>query len=429
MSGTWLIPNIGAEEGLARDDDGSEPAEADAYARAAQFADPNDPVLQSAGLWRMLFGADARFVGADRFWGASREPARGSASFWPAEWGERDDSGPAFAWLATPAAAWLNTRRAAQRAGRHDCALLGADPDVVRVVHDKAFAHRVATAAGWLPSEIASAIEPLEPDALRTPGAAHAWVIDSVRRWPDWMDRRFVLKPRFGTSGRGRVAGSGDQIAVGRTGFARLASTGGAMLEPWLQRTVDLSAQMWIEPDGQLVLLGTTELVVERSGLYRGHRGIVDHRGRVGSGSRFDETLREAAIAIGRAAFEHGYWGPCGVDAFAFRADGVEVFRPIVEFNARFTLGTVVIGLLRRSLRWIRSALALDPGEVRAFGFALRAPDGWDPSPDTGVFLPLSGSGGPGLVVASDPEVVDSRFGVIETGARAQRAIDGKKSR
>ena len=144
------------------------------------------------------------------------------------------------------------------------------------------------------------------------------------------------------------------------------------------------------------------------------HRGTLDHRGRVSSGSRYDERLREAAITVGRAAHEHGYWGPCGVDAFAFRADGVEQFRPVVEFNARFTLGTVVVGLLRRALPKIRSALSLDPGGVRAFGFALCEPgSGWS-QPEDGLLIPLSASPGPGLVVASDRERLDSLFGLVE---------------
>ena len=40
-----------------------------------------------------------------------------------------------------------------------------------------------------------------------------------------------------------------------------------------------------------------------------------------------------------------GFSGPCGLDAFAFRsASGGEAFRPVVEWNARFNLGTLAIG-------------------------------------------------------------------------------------
>lgn len=415
MTGTLLIPNIGADQSLALEPGDREAAARDMCAQAAEFADVADPVTQTAALWRLLFGAEARFA-------APREA--GVTGFWPAGFGRRTRD-PVFAWLDTPAAAWLNTPAAEQVASQCGHTLLGAGPAVVEVVHDKAFSHQVAAAAGFLPAALDTLVEVLEPAALRDAAGARAWIVDSVNRWPDWTERRFTLKPRFGTSGRGRVAGTGERIAAGKGGFRRLSDSGGAILEPWLRRTIDLSAQMWIGPDGQIVLLGTTELLVEPSGLYRGHRGTIDSRGRVHSASRYDESLREAAAAVARAAFAAGYWGPCGLDAFVFRADGREVFRPIVEFNARFTLGTLVVGLLRRALPRIRDALSLDPGGLRSFYFSLREPDaGWS-QPDRGLLVPLSpaedslrevdapqtASPGPGLVLAVDRDALDQQLG------------------
>ncbi len=407
MSGTLLIPNIGAEEGLGREPSDRDIAPPDRDVRAAEFADAADPVLQTAALWRLLFGVEARFA-------APREA--GAAEFGPAGCGRRP-SGPAFAWLDTQAAAWLNTTAAEQIARHRGQTLLGAPPAVVESVHDKAFAHRVAISEKLLPAPLDPLVEVLEPAALQDAVAARSWIVDRVSRWPDWTERRFTLKPRFGTSGRGRIAGTGERIAAGEGGFRRLADCGGVMLEPWLRRTIDLSAQMWIEPDGQIVLLGTTELIVEPSGLYRGHRGTVDSKGRVHSTSRYDEPLREAAAAVARAAFAEGYWGPCGLDAFAFQADGREVFRPVVEFNARFTLGTLVVGLLRRVLPRIREALSLEPGGLRPFYFSLSGPEGGWAQPDRGLLVPLfssrapdseeSASPGAGLMLAMDRDALD----------------------
>jgi len=406
---TLLIPNIGSEEGL-----GFAPGDTPGpFAQAAELGDIVDPVLQTAALWRMLFGSEARFEASCT--GAltvTRAPA-----FWPADFGAQTPE-PVFGWLDVSAAAWLNTADAERIARERGCPLLGAPSATVSEVHDKAFAHSVAVAERLLPPSLDSLIEVIEPAALRDATGARGWIVDSVERWPDWTQRRFTLKPRFGTSGRGRVAGTGDRIAAGEGGFRRLAQSGGAMLEPWLRRTCDLSAQMWIQPDGQVVLLGTTELVVAPSGLYRGHRGTVDSRGRVHSASRFDEPLREAAVAVARAAFSAGYFGPCGVDAFAFLADDREVFRPVVEFNARFTLGTVVVGLLRRALPRIREVLSLGPGELRSFYFGLGEPEcGWHRS-DRGLLVLLSSGDepdrppdtserGPGLFVAIDREDID----------------------
>jgi hypothetical protein len=195
------------------------------------------------------------------------------------------------------------------------------------------------------------------------------------------------------------------------------------MLEPWLKRTCDLSAQFWIGPGRQIVLLGTTELLVEGSGLYRGHRGFVDSRGRVTSGSRFDAAMLDACVAVAEAAVAAGYQGPCGVDAFAFEKEPGRIeLRPIVEFNARFTLGIIAIGLLRRALPRIRQELSLDPGGLRAFLFRLDAPPGgWPDNTDAqgALLIPLSAEdpdagarAKPGLLLADDREALDRALAI-----------------
>jgi hypothetical protein len=91
----------------------------------------------------------------------------------------------------------------------------------------------------------------------------------------------------------------------------------------------------------------------------------------VTSGAGFDDALIAAASEIARAAHAAGYYGPCGVDAFTFRRDGEKILRPIVELNARFTTGTVAIGLLRRARPWLEASVPPEPGERRSFAFRL----------------------------------------------------------
>ena len=90
-------------------------------------------------------------------------------------------------------------------------------------------------------------------------------------------------------------------------------------------------------------MLGTMEQIVAPSGVYLGHLAEIDSRGRVFSGSAHEESLREAAAVAARHAHEEGFFGPCGIDAFGVEfkdADGGtrEILRPLVEFNARFTI-------------------------------------------------------------------------------------------
>jgi hypothetical protein len=75
------------------------------------------------------------------------------------------------------------------------------------------------------------------------------------------------------------------------------------------------------------------------------------------------------------------------VDAFSFKIPSSEdvdspeaernLLRPIVEFNARFTLGIVAIGLIRRALAQRPAPLGLAPGERRAVLFALSPPSAY----------------------------------------------------
>jgi hypothetical protein len=217
------------------------------------------------------------------------------------------------------------------------------------------------------------------------------------------MGGRFTLKPRHGSSGRGRFGGALHEIDATtlQSALARLASRGGAILEPWLDRDEDLSVQLSIDPAGEILVLGSLAQRVSSSGVYRGHRGIVDARGRVRSNSRWDEPLREAAVQVARCAREAGFHGPCGVDAFTFRGeDGSLRLRPVVELNARFTSGTVVLGLVRRALGTLGPRLGLAPGALLAFEFDLETADATEtPARDTeSLSLALTpGEAGPRL--------------------------------
>jgi hypothetical protein len=68
------------------------------------------------------------------------------------------------------------------------------------------------------------------------------------------------------------------------------------------------------------------------------------------------------------------------------------LLRPAVELNARFTTGTLVVGLVRRSLPSIAPRIGLGPGEPRFFYFALEAPKAGWPTPVPGELevVPLS---------------------------------------
>lgn len=317
---------------------------------------------------------------------------------------------PAFDWLpgAGEAVAWLNDENAESEARAAGRELWGAKPECVRRVHDKAFAHALAEREGLIPTRLRGAVRVLDAAALQPDAAGIAAVEAALASLPDWARERFTLKPRLGSSGRGRVAGANaiaDTPAI-RGALARLAARGGAVLEPWLDRIEDLSAQLFLSSDGTLRMLGTTRVVVTPAGLYRGQRGLVDSKGRIVSGSEHDEALREAAVLAAQAAAAEGFRGACGIDAFSFRAPEGIVLRPLLEINARFTAGTIAIGLVRRQLDTLKRHFALGPEQRLAFHFALTPPPkGWRES-SAEVLTVALGAGGAGLAFgSSEPEL------------------------
>ena len=170
-----------------------------------------------------------------------------------------------------------------------------------------------------------------------------------------------VVKGAFGAAGQSQVRldpaePRADQLAQ----VARLLEMQGeVVVEPWLDKLVDLSAQLEIGAPGPARLLGWTRFFTDTRGQYRGSlvsqplSGLDQELRRFLCGEgrdqrrlwRFFETLAE--FLAGRLAAS-GYTGPVGVDALVFRQQGRLRLKPIVEINPRFTMGRVALGLARR---------------------------------------------------------------------------------
>jgi hypothetical protein len=369
-----LFPNLGAEEG-----DDWKPFQSQARVRMA------------ARLWCLLYGAQARFDFPGRTPDQELK-VETCAGLWPPALGPVPENA-VFDWLdaSSGPTAWLNTQSLERELEAVSSERLsGPRWASVAEVHDKAFAVRAARKLDLVPADLESCIRVIDADSCDSPDALIVSLDAALARWPDWTRREFILKPRIGGSGRGRVSGrlSLDQPDI-RGAFARLAKRGGAILEPWLQRRTDLSVSLRVPPPGNpdqsTTILGTLEMLVTAGGVYRGHCGEVDSRGRIFSGHAMDETLRADAAAVANHARETGFFGPCGIDAFTYTHSPAESalpmadrpeddtsperehLRSLVEFNARMTMGLVAIGLVRRGLPKIRIALDLDPGGRRGF--------------------------------------------------------------
>lgn len=311
-----LFPNLGAED------------ERPLSVVAPDFA------AALASTWACLFDGRAELTGAR---------ARPS-------WMSDDDAAFPFLSGAEGLVPWLSTTTTQGLADELGLAHTAPLPVVARTVGDKAWALHVAREERLLPPPLHEVLTAFEPSDLDGP-RSRAVVDERLASWPASLSESFTLKPRFGSSGRGRVKGRGGRLDDdGARALPRLAQRGGAILEPWLQRSEDLSAQLFLDDSGAVSLLGTTRQRVSASGVWQGNALVLEENGAVHSGSSFDDEVRAAALVVGKRAAAAGFRGCLGIDAFAYRGgDGAALLRPLVEVNARFTMGIVALGLARRA--------------------------------------------------------------------------------
>ena len=241
MNSPLLLPNLGAEEGGD-------------WRRLLR--EPR--VGTAARLWRWLFPAGATVAGEEQ------PEAPIAWQRWPAAL-ETNREAPAFDWLGESSGCvpWLADAAARADPAGAGLAMAGPAAEVVAHVHDKAFAWQAAESVGLVPRSLRGTVRILEPRELEHPEAALDTLRSALDDWPDWTCGRFTLKPRLGTSGRGRIDGRAETLDAASltAAFPRLARCGGAVLEPWLDRIGDLSAQVRVSEEQGVVLMGSLELL------------------------------------------------------------------------------------------------------------------------------------------------------------------------
>lgn len=166
-----------------------------------------------------------------------------------------------------------------------------------------------------------------------------------------------VLKAPLGASGRlmRRCAADVPLDATARAWASRyLTAHGGLVVEPWLQRVADLSVPLvWHEQGARGEVL---HALIDPGGRPGGH--VLGHRlaaWPAGLHRRWNEGgLRQAAgqavSTIGAALRDSGPLIAAGVDMFLYQLapTGPIWLRPLVELNARYTMGHLAVVLERR---------------------------------------------------------------------------------
>jgi hypothetical protein len=212
---------------------------------------------------------------------------------------------------------WGASRAVAAWAGHH----YAMPPwEVVRAVHSKEFSF---TRSPKLPGSM----------LLRQEEEARAFF--AVSKKP------FVLKTCFGLSGQGHLI-VGDAVEEARVlQFLKAEWQQGlpVIAEPWVERMLDFSTQWELSQTGEITYLGATICENDAKGRYLQNKvgeitipHLEEHK-------RIARPILEEMIAL-------GYFGNVGIDAMVYGVS--HTLHPIVEINARKTMGWVALEVQRR---------------------------------------------------------------------------------
>ena len=223
-----------------------------------------------------------------------------------------------------------------------------------------------------------------ETEAVGTTCETTKQVLMQIERLAAAGSGAVVVKALYGSSGRGQIHCRGGQVRAEQRGQLAnmLRRQGQVVVEPWLDKVVDLSLHFDVGVEGAAVVAGWTRFLTSGRGQYRGSfvgsltAGLDEEAKRFlyGDGRdarrlpRLGEQLAEWLVEPLRAA---GYQGPVGVDALVYRDRDRLRLKPIVEINPRTTMGRVALKL-RQAVNSARTALwlVLSRREVVAAGFA-----------------------------------------------------------
>jgi len=172
-----------------------------------------------------------------------------------------------------------------------------------------------------------------------------------------------VLKQAFGVAGSNALRLLEPEILETQWRWIRNAfeHKRELVVEPWLDRLQDFSVQLEMTDSG-LKLCGFTGLINDARGQFVANFAESHHHKRIPSkvitlfreipdiSSRMLELYDFIIKALEAELRAVHFTGPIGIDAFVYRdATGTARLKPIVEINPRYTMGRVLVELMRQT--------------------------------------------------------------------------------
>ncbi len=170
------------------------------------------------------------------------------------------------------------------------------------------------------------------------PGSVVISSVEQLRSVVEECPYDWVIKHPLGFSALERMVGKAGVLSHSPLGFARIRLEKGwkLLFEPWVEGSRGFSHHYQIARDGSFVFVGECGLLTDPGGVHRGNR--------ITQGESDPRLLEVGGRVCGEMA-ALGYWGPLGLDGLEGTLGGEQVFRPLLEINARYSFGRLTLAL------------------------------------------------------------------------------------
>lgn len=195
----------------------------------------------------------------------------------------------------------------------------------------------------------------------KLPGATLLYKQEEAARWLEEQKGLKVFKTCFGVSGRGHhfvetltpetLLFLQNEWKEGRAVIA----------EPWVSRVLDFSTQWKIAKDKRIEYVGATLCENDERGTYR-NNSVGEEKELFRSHLAHLENHKTIASAVLQEMADLGYFGHVGIDAMLYLDGPTLKLHPIVEINARKTMGWVALRVRERHFSKKRLTLHYMPG-------------------------------------------------------------------
>ncbi len=174
---------------------------------------------------------------------------------------------------------------------------------------------------------------------------------------------KVVLKESIGVAGSNSIRLLEPEILDKQIRWIANAASSGreVVVEPWLERALDFSAQLEMTSAG-LKLCGYTGLINDAKGQFQANWAEPKHErafpasvlSALGvtprAGNEIQLFFADLFAALEKELRLVDFLGPLGIDCFVYRdAVGAMKLKPVVEINPRYTMGRLTVDLMKRA--------------------------------------------------------------------------------